>query len=88
MTINDLETYRRSMIPEPFDQLQVTASRETWDWIKADLLKRRKKLSQSAGDPHTKPSKRSKRQTELARLEATIEAINKAKIINPNYDGE
>lgn len=81
MTITDLDTYCRNLSPEPSDRLQVTASRETWDWIAADLLKRRKKLSQAAGDPHTKQGKRAKRQQELARLDATLVAIKKAKFI-------
>ena len=33
------------------------------------------------GDPHTKQGKRSKRQQELTRLDATLVAIKKAKVI-------
>ena len=62
--------------------IRIEITRETAEWILADLAKRGKRLQQSVSDAHTQSSKREKRESELSRLEYAADCINRA--LNPN----
>lgn len=82
MTINDLDAYRRKINhkADPADVLVVEMKRETADYFLADIQKRAKRVGQAAQDPNTKPAKRAKRAEEHRKLEAIINAIQKAEL--------
>lgn len=58
--------------------LNIELTRETAEWLLADLAKRGKRLQQSVEDPKTCEAKREKRETELNRLAYAVDAINHA----------
>lgn len=66
---------------ERLELLNIELTRETAEWLLADLAKRGKRLQQSVEDPKTREAKREKRETELNRLayaaDAIIHALNK-----------
>lgn len=82
MTLNDIRDYRRNMgINKPDDVIQITTDRATADWMAAELKKREKGLNQAINDPNTKARKREKKELELHRLTAALNAIATAKMI-------
>lgn len=60
---------------DPAEQLSVTTTAETWQWVAADLVKRQKRLHQCVLDPKTRPNKREKRDHEYQLLTNALEAI-------------
>lgn len=58
--------------------LNIELTRETAEWMLADLAKRGKRLQQSVEDPKTCEAKRDKREAELSRLAYAVDAINHA----------
>lgn len=56
--------------------LNIELTRETAEWLLADLAKRGKRLQQSVEDPKTRDTKREKREAELNRLAYAVDAIN------------
>lgn len=58
--------------------LNIELTRETAEWLLADLAKRGKRLQQSVEDPKTRETKREKREAELNRLAYAADAINHA----------
>lgn len=56
--------------------LNIELTRETAEWLLADLAKRGKRLQQSVEDPKTRDTKREKRKAELNRLAYAVDAIN------------
>lgn len=58
--------------------LNIELTRETAEWLLADLAKRGKRLQQSVEDPKTRDAKREKRGAELNRLAYAADAINYA----------
>ena len=58
--------------------LNIEVTRETAEWILADLAKRGKRLQMCVGNLNTRPSKREKREAELSRLAYAVDAINHA----------
>lgn len=58
--------------------LNIELTRETAEWLLADLAKRGKRLQQSVEDPKTREAKRDKREAELTRLAYAVDAINNA----------
>lgn len=58
--------------------INIEITRETAEWLLADLAKRGKRLQQSVEDPKTRDAKREKREAELNRLAYAVDAINHA----------
>lgn len=58
--------------------LNIELTRETAEWLLADLAKRGKRLQQSVEGPKTRDAKREKREAELNRLAYAADAINHA----------
>lgn len=58
--------------------INIELTRETAEWILADLAKRGKRLQMCVDNPNTRPTKREKREAELSRLAYAIDAINRA----------
>ncbi len=58
--------------------VNIELTRETAEWILADLAKRGKRLQMCVENPNTRPSKREKREAELSRLAYAVDAINHA----------
>lgn len=58
--------------------LNIELTRETAEWLLADLAKRGKRLQQSVEDPKTRDAKREKRKAELNRFAYAVDAINHA----------
>lgn len=65
----------------PDSHVAVTASVETWQWVAGDLIKRKKRLSQSVLNPKTRPNKREKRDHELSLLTKILDSITQSVII-------
>lgn len=58
--------------------INIELTRETAEWILADLAKRGKRLQMCVDNPDTRPTKREKREAELSRLAYAVDAINRA----------
>lgn len=58
--------------------LNIELTRETAEWLLADLVKRGKRLQQSVEDSNIREAKRDKREAELNRLAYAADAINHA----------
>ena len=58
--------------------INIELTRETAEWILADLAKRDKRLQMCVDNPNTRPTKREKREAELSRLAYAVDAINRA----------
>lgn len=58
--------------------INIELTRETAEWILADLAKREKRLQMCVDDPNTRATKREKREAELSRLAYAVYAINRA----------
>lgn len=72
----ELNAPKTSPAQDPTTSLSVTTTEETWQWVAADLLKRRKRLHQCVTDPKTRPNKREKRDHEFTLLNNILDAIN------------
>ncbi len=58
--------------------VNIELTRETAEWILADLAKRGKRLQMCVDNPNTRSAKREKREAELSRLAYAVDAINHA----------
>ena len=84
ISITRLSEYAAKMRPDSvrLELIHIEITRETAEWILADLAKRGKRLQQFVSDEHTRTSKREKRESELSRLAYAVDCINRA--LNPN----
>ena len=83
-TITDLAAYKVRMEanPQPTDKFILQVTRSVRDWMLGDLREREKNLRQATTDTKIKPAKLAKRQRELAEIEQTIRALEKARQIS------
>ena len=75
-----MSEYAAKMRPDSvrLELIHIEITRETAEWMLADLAKRGKRLQQSVSDAHTRTSKREKRESELTRLAYAADCINHA----------
>lgn len=66
------------------DEVEVKLTLQAVKWLYADIHKRRQRLTQSVTDPHTKASRRSKREKELYLLSQVDDVLH--NIINPDNE--
>lgn len=81
-SIARLTEYAQRMKSQPeamrLQLFNIELTRETAEWILADLAKHGKRLQMCVEKPNTRPSKREKREAELSRLAYAVDAINRA----------
>ena len=80
VSITRLSEYAQKVKSQKSQDVNIELTRETAEWMLADLAKRGKRLQQSVEDPKTRETKRNKREAELSRLAYAVDAINHALI--------
>lgn len=78
VSITRLSEYAQKVKSQKSQDVNIELTRETAEWMLADLAKRGKRLQQSVEDPKTRETKRNKREAELSRLAYAVDAINHA----------
>ncbi len=85
VSINNLEAVRERLCAphggvsaNPLDLIRIEMSRECAEWLLSDIAKRRKALEQAVADPHTKQTKRDKKNRELNFVAYSTDIINYA----------